>query len=179
MKLSKVKKVCTDAQQLRVVATLGEGNNLVSQWVGTQDALYPVEGLTVSEEMLQVLWELSPAQINAIEEHPVHHAPEFLRSLPGLVEKDSVKPICIAQVMGYQAMKCGEQGVVFVDPDKLRPCGDWRQFVIHYDNAGPWVVVYDDGKLNAVVRPVDNEKAMQLLAIAKVVAGRKVEARVE
>lgn len=39
--------------------------------------------------------------------------------------------------------------------------------------------MYDDGKLNAVVRPVDNEKAMQLLAIAKVVAGRKVEARVE
>lgn len=137
MKLSKVKKVCTDAQQLRVVDTLGEGNNLVSQWVGTQDALYPVEGLTVSEEMLQVLWELSPAQINAIEEHPVHHDPEFLRSLPGLVDKDSVEPICIAQVMGYQAMKCGEQGVLFVDPGKLRPCGDWRQFVIHYDDKEP------------------------------------------
>lgn len=177
MKLSKIKKVCTDALQLRVVDTCGHGNNMVHQWVGTQEALYPVEGMTLSEEMLKVLWELSDKQVAAIEEAPVYHDPEFLLDLPGLIDKDNAERITLGQVADYGALMYGEDGVVFVDPALMRPCGTWRQFVIVHDDKGPWVVVYDDGKLDAVVRPVNNELAGHLMAIAKAVAGRTVEER--
>lgn len=178
MKLSKIKKVCTEALQLRVVDTIGNSNNLVMQWVETQDALYPVEGLRVDEEMLQVLWELSDKTMEAMAQAPVHHDPEFLMELPGLIDKEKAESITLGKVMEYGAMKCGD-GVIFMDPAKLKPCGDWLQFVVVEDADGPWVSVYSDSKLAGLVRPVKNELAEHLLAIAKAVAGRDVVRRKE
>lgn len=178
MKLSKIKRVCTDALQLRVVDTIGNSNNLVMQWVGTQEALYPVEGVTVNEEMLQVLWELSDKMMDAMAAAPVHHDPDMLMELPGLIDKEKAESITIGKVMDYGAMKCGN-GVIFVDPALLKPCGEWLQFVIVEDADGPWVSAYSDGKLAGLVRPVKNELAEHLLAIAKAVAGRGVVRRGE
>lgn len=178
MKLSKIKRVCVDAGQLRVVDTIGNSNNLVMQWVGTKEALYPVEGVTVNEEMLQVLWELSDKTMEAMAAAPVHHDPDLLMELPGLIDKEKVESITIGKMMDYGAMKCGD-GVIFVDPAMLKPCGDWLQFVIVEDEEGPWVSVYSDGKLAGLVRPVRNELAGHLLAIAQAVAGRDVVRRAE
>ena len=173
MKLSKVKKVCTDAGQMCVVNTTGAGNNLVQQWVGTQDALYPLRDVMVTEGMLKMLWELSPVQIAAMEEAPVKHDEEFLRELDGQIDTDSAEPICLCTVMGMWAMKCGD-GVVFVDPDMLKPCGEWRNYVIVRDDEGPWVAVYHQGVLDGLVRPVKDDRAEALLAAARVAAQREI-----
>lgn len=57
MKLSKVKRVCCNARQMAVINANGE-NNMITQWVGTDTAMYPLIDMRVSKEQLQKLWEL-------------------------------------------------------------------------------------------------------------------------
>lgn len=177
MKLSKVKKICTDAGQLCVMDAPGK-NNLVYQWVGTQDAMYPVEGLHVDREMLVKLWECSPKQAAAFEECPVLHDAELLQGLPGMIDTDKVNHLGLCEVMGKVAMKCGD-GVIFIDPELLKPCGEFRNFVIVEDRTGPWVAVYAKGVLDGLVRPVSNDMANHLMACVRSVAKRDVVERVE
>lgn len=172
MKLSKVKKVCTDAGQLGVINVGGPGNNLVQQWVGTQEAIYPLDGITVTEEMLQRLWELSPAQIAKMAESPVMHDRKLLNELPGMIDKNTVEYISLGEVMGMLALKCRD-GVIFVDPALLRPCGEWRNYVIVEDEQGPWVAVYNDGVLDGLVRPEKAKEAMMLHTCARSIAARE------
>lgn len=172
MKLSKVKKVCTDAGQLGVINVGGPSNNLVQQWVGTQEAIYPLDGITVTEEMLQRLWELSPTQIAKMAESPVALDAELMNELPGMIDKNTVEYISLGEVLGMLALKCGE-GVIFVDQALLRPCGRWRNYVIVKDEQGPWVAVYNDGVLDGLVRPVKEKEAMRLHACARSIAARE------
>lgn len=177
MKLSKVKKICTDAGQLCVMDAPGR-NNLVCQWVGTQDAMYPVEGLRVDKEMLVKLWECSPKQAASFEECAVVHDEDLLKDLPGMIDTDNVETLSICKIMDMVAMKCGD-GVIFLNPALLKPCGEYRNYLIVEDRTGPWVAVYDKGVLDGLVRPVDNKLAHHLMAFAKSVVERNVVERVE
>ena len=61
VKLSKIKKVCMRDKQVRLY-TANAPQNMVMQWLGVDQALYPVEGVRLSMDMLAVIWKLGAKQ---------------------------------------------------------------------------------------------------------------------
>ena len=61
VKLSKIKKVCLRDKQVRIY-TANTPQNMVMQWLGVDQALYPVEGVRLTMDMLAVIWELGARQ---------------------------------------------------------------------------------------------------------------------
>ena len=61
VKLSKIKKVCMRDKQVRLY-TANAPQNMVMQWLGVDQALYPVEGVRLSMDMLGVDQALYPVE---------------------------------------------------------------------------------------------------------------------
>lgn len=49
MKITKIKKLCVEACMCMIYDT-----NESRQWIGTQDAIYPVDGLKIDEQNVKV-----------------------------------------------------------------------------------------------------------------------------
>lgn len=164
MKLGKVKKICTAAEQLCVL-DLPYTENMVLQWVGTADAMYPMRQLQLSREQLQQVWELGEGMVNAMEMHPVTHDEELFAHVPGQMAMEDTEPLVVAEVNGYWALRCGEKNMLFVVKELFAPClgGGPVRLNLELDANGDWwVAIYVDGVLDGLVRPVDGRKAATL-----------------
>lgn len=80
MKLSKVKKVCMDAGQI-IVKKADTGID-INTWIGTNDALYPVRGLTMNAGLAIRIWEIEQkkmAEIDILEDTEEDEVPTLIR----------------------------------------------------------------------------------------------------
>lgn len=164
MKLGKVKKICSAAEQLCVL-DLEHTDNMVLQWVGTAEAMYPMRTLQLSREQLQQVWELSDGMVQAMEMNPVTHETELFESVPGQMTMEETAPLTVAEVNGYWALRCGERAMIFVERELFTPClgGGPVRLNLEMDVHGDWwVAIYVDGVLDGLVRPVDGRKAATL-----------------
>lgn len=174
MRLAKVKRVCTAAEQLCVM-DVEQSDNMVTRWVGTHDAMHPMRTLLLTQEQLQQVWELSTSMIASMEEHPVTQDPALFERVAGAIDKDGAEPLTMAHINGYWALRGGDTAVLFVREDLVRPClGDGRiQLMLENDNAGDWwVAIYQEGVLDGLVRVADAETANRLHEIIRHMAGR-------
>lgn len=151
MKLSKVKRICVAAGQLCVIPT-EEPVNMAQQWVGTEEAMYPMYDVAVSRRALQSLWELSTATVQAMDEDPVMHDVQVLDATPGQIDTAGKTDKAIVKIGGYVAIEHGE-GLVLINEELLAPCGLNRSFVVEQRRDGVWVAVYVGGMLDAMIRP--------------------------
>ena len=175
MKLGKVKKICTAAEQLCVL-DLDYTENLVLQWVGTHEAMYPMRTLQLSREQLQQVWELSEGMVTEMEQHPVTHDPHLFEQVPGQIARDQAEPLAISEFNGYWALKCGESGILFVKKELFAPCmgAGHINLALEMDESGDWwVAIYADGVLDGLVRPVEGRKAEALHKTLVAMAERK------
>lgn len=65
MKLSKVKKVCMEAGQI-IVKKADTGID-INTWIGTNNALYPVRGLSMNAEVAIKIWEIEQKKLMEFE----------------------------------------------------------------------------------------------------------------
>lgn len=175
MKLGKVKKICMAAEQLCVL-DLGYTENMVLQWIGTAEAMYPMRMLQLSREQLQQVWELSEGMITAMETHPVEHEAELFEQVPSQIDRDHAEPLTMAEFNGYWALRCGESGIMFVQKEYFAPCmgaGPINLMLEMDEHEDWWVAIYVDGVLDGLVRPVEAKKARALHKTLQAMAGRK------
>jgi len=175
MKLGKVKKICMAAEQLCVL-DLGYTENMVLQWIGTAEAMYPMRTLQLSREQLQQVWELSEGMITAMETHPVEHEAELFEQVPSQIDRDHAEPLTMAEFNGYWALRCGESGIMFVQKEYFAPCmgaGPINLMLEMDEHEDWWVAIYVDGVLDGLVRPVEAKKAKALHKTLRAMAERK------
>lgn len=170
VKLSKIKRVCLQANQVRLY-TVEAPSNMVLQWLGVDGALYPVEGVHLTMDMLAVIWELTAKKRDELEvqEMTLQTAvdtglmkeadAEILRTAPALVDVSAMEYIGIARIFDHAALRLDEDRMVLVEDGRCRPCwyGSTRYEIVR--GAGIRVLVYTDGQLSGVITPADSGSA--------------------
>lgn len=150
MKLSKVKKVCCQARQMDVVNTSG-ANNMITQWVGTDAAMYPLIDMRVQKEQLQRPWELTEKTITEMEQVPVAVWANELDEADAQIDIATVPRIALCNIDGYEVLVPEGSGLKYIPGNYLKPLDGKLDYM---PLASGWVAVYEDGVLGAMVRPV-------------------------
>ena len=165
MKLSKVKKVCMDTGYI-IVKKLDKGID-ISTWIGTNSALYPVRGMTMSAALAVRIWEIEQKKLKDIEiledtegaEAPTLITQEALEWVDFLIDPltpDNAEEypglLKIATIDGYILLADREEnrGLVFRE-DKLAPVEGTNLSFMPVENSPNMIAVYGDGELQAVI----------------------------
>lgn len=166
MKLSKVKRACCQARQLGLIDT-GTGNNMAVQWVGTDAAMYPLQGMQVFRRQLEKLWELGENVINDMQQAPVTAEACDLEKPAGQIDLDSVPRVHLCNLDGWEVLAPMSGGLMYIQEGLLRPLDGKLDFV---PMPSGWVAVYEDGVLGAMVRPVEGKWRGPLDAMVRTMA---------
>lgn len=166
MKLSKVKKLVLNYEQLRI-ARADTGID-VQTWIGVDMAMYPVHELVVTPMLMARIWELNEKQIHSLNisdgyagntentESVLLSAGE-LEELPMLGEAEGGEPNLerVCQMDKDIILMNSRTGkAVFFSADLLGPVEGSR---IQYfaEDGSNIVAVYSDGKLEAAIYASD------------------------
>lgn len=187
MRLSKVKKVCMDAGQIRIL-TADNSCNMVVQWIGTDAALYPVEGLVLDLKTLLAIWEIDSKKAGEIDMAEGSYADmvdrgllteadaRLLRMVAGSIDTNEAPLLGLGEVNGCKALACGEEQMIFLPPGTLTPC--FKHGGINFDvivqDGGARVAVYGGGSLIGLLWPLDSARAEGLHGIIRNMAEREV-----
>lgn len=184
VKLSKIKKVCMADGQIRLY-NVDSPENMILQWLGVDGAMYPVEGVRLTLDMLAVIWEMDAAKIKGMDavemdlEDAVNASlvdpmdAECMRITPAWVDMESVPDICMARVFDTQAIKLESGRMTLLADAYCRPCRDGKTDyeIVRKDRL--LAAVYTDGKLSGLIRPVSNRTAVMANAMLKSLAARE------
>lgn len=181
VKLSKIKRLCLNRGQIRLY-TADRPQNMIMQWLGIDGALYPVEGVTLTMDLLAVVWELS-ASVRGnldVQEMSIGDAVEngllgsedaaILQCAAGMVDMAAMERIRLGRVFDHVALALGEDGMMLVPESVCAPCwwGDTAYEITRGETTQ--VLVYTDGQLSGVVRPADEKAAAVAEATLKTLA---------
>lgn len=167
MRLSKIKSVCRACKQIRLVTADEFVDNMVTQWIGVDGALYPVTGTLLNLPTLGAVWELGDklADFDAAEGRYTEMVErgllepldaEVLRRVPLQVDAAGMPEIQMGEINGYLGMADGPELICYLKEWLLEPCrGMGRLGYDHVGGAGDaqWVAVYADGVLVGLIRP--------------------------
>lgn len=193
MKLSRIKKACMDEGVIRLYSVEAPGN-AVFQWLGTDGALYAVEGCELTLTTLMAIWEIDSkkaANMDMVEDTLrgaverrllTDRDADILAGAPAMIDSMSAPPLVMAHIGCYWAMKFGEDHVMFASENNFAPCIGKHIVAmdIHADDATgepAWIAVYADGKLCGMVRPTSKIEAERLLELVREVARREKAGR--
>ncbi len=176
MKLQAIKRVCKDAETFCVIDSKQGG-----QWVGDGAAFYPVEGIRLSEDNIQAVFDLSEKQVREYA----------IRSMANDDDVYGLEP-----VTGEEIPACMEPGqyilhseavyrvllvdgrVALINESYMRPArtkDDVYRFAVRHTRAGQMVIaVYVDMLASALITPVSQALAERMLAELTNVTGRTV-----
>ena len=165
MKLSKVKKVCTDSGEI-VVKRANCGLDITT-WIGTNSAMYPIRGMTMNTALAVRIWEIEAKKLHDMRIQEDTEDDEAmtlimqvdLRSFEFLIdpltnEGEEAYPGLrkIATIDGYilLADRDTKEGWVFRE-DKLGPVeGNGLMYIPLAKGEGK-IAVYGSGQLEAVI----------------------------
>lgn len=181
VKLSKIKRVCTREQQVRLY-TVRDNQNMIWQWLGVNDALYPVEGVKLTLNMLCMIWELGDSASktwdmlemdleDAVQSGLVDpEDAENLRHTPAMVDKATIPNIRMARVFDAQAIRLESGRMTLLPDSRCAPCwyGPVEYMLIREDRLT--VAAYTDGVLSGIIRPVGYKVAAVANATLKALA---------
>lgn len=186
MRLSKIKSVCKACKQIRLLTADEFVDNMVTQWLGVDGALYPVTGTLLNLPTLGAVWELGDklADMDAAEGRYTDMVvrgllepwdAEVLRRVPLQVDAASMPEIQMGEINGYLGMADGPELILYIKEWLLEPCrGMGRLGYDHVGGAGnaQWVAVYADGTLVGLIRPETQGVADVVSKGLKAMAGR-------
>ena len=167
MKLSKIKSVCKACKQIRLLTADDFVDNMVTQWLGVDGALYPVTGTLLNLPTLGAVWELGDRllEMDAAEGRYTDMVErglldqwdaEELRRVPMQVDTKGMPEIQMGEYNGYLGMADGPELICYIKEWLLEPCrGIGRLGYETVSGAGKaqWVAVYADGTLVGLIRP--------------------------
>ena len=165
MKLSKVKKVCTDSGEI-VVKRANCGLDITT-WIGTNSAMYPVRGMTMNTALAVRIWEIEAKKLNDMrieEDTEDSEAPTLIDRLDLESFEFLVDPLTnegeekypgltkIATIDGriLLADRDTKEGWVFRE-DKLGPVEGNGLLYIPLAKGDGRIAVYGSGQLEAVI----------------------------
>lgn len=167
MRLSKIKSVCRACKQIRLLTADEFVDNMVTQWLGVDGALYPVTGTLLNLPTLGAVWELGDRllEMDAAEGRYTDMVErglleqwdaEALRRVPMQVDTKGMPEIQMGEYNGYLGMAVGPELICYIKEWLLEPCrGMGRLGYEMVSGAGnaQWVAVYADGTLVGLIRP--------------------------
>lgn len=186
MRLNAIKQVCKAARQIRLLTADGDIRNMVTQWIGTDKALYPVRGLTLDLKVLSVIWELDPKKADydmaegefadmvdrgLLADADAH----LLRSVPASIDVEKAPRLGIGELNGYKALAVDDDKMLFLPSGSLEPCykqGGWNFDIVRGDSRR--VAVYGRDNLIAVLSPVTTPDVEGLAGILRCMAAREI-----
>ena len=157
MKLSAIKRVCMDAKQFCIY---DEEDG--TQWIGTQNAAYPVGGELFSEANIAEIFDLTEKQSSKVEVRREMWETSYMRPVAKAVGIDRARmtpglPVCYVGEMMQPLAYRGELYLVLVRDIKAA-ASNGREYLDYYmdeDAQGEPLVIISDGMLDAgVVRPL-------------------------
>lgn len=187
MRLSKIKGVCKACKQIRLLTADEFVDNMVTQWIGVDGALYPVTGTLLNLPTLGAVWELGDklADMDAAEGRYTEMVErgllepldaEVLRRVPLQVDAASMPEIQMGEINGYLGMADGPELICYLKEWLLEPCrGMGRLGYDHVGGAGnaQWIAVYADGVLVGLIRPETHGVADVISKGLKAMAARE------
>jgi len=158
MNLNKIKRLC-----------LGEGKCLIvedrhgGQWIGVEDALYPVTGLRLDEQSLKIIWQLTDKQANEMEFEARSDLEGFLDVGMVLDEGQAqVMDKAIINHMHFMGPEMDEGRVLMVREDYLEPAwvkGEWTRYQLKETQCGSVLAMYCGLMVSGVVKPAGEKEA--------------------
>lgn len=153
MKITKIKALCKEGKAVQILET-GD----VRQWIGTKDAIYPADGLTITRESLPSLFdmpdvnkvlEVSCDDLCASDLNPIVRFEEWPQMGSGM-------PVVY---LGKTLIPLGEGGRIYlVRADMVKAAESTKGYLIFRkaENAkGEPLIVIDDGMLcTGIIRPL-------------------------
>lgn len=185
MRLNKIRQVCKAAGQVYVITADGMVGNMVTQWIGTARALYPVVGLNLDLRTLMLLWEMDPVK-SGLDAHEGTMADmvergllededaQLLRHVPAKIDADNAPLIGLGEINGYKALACGDEAMCFLQGWLLDPC--FKQGNIRLEimaGAGRRVAVYAGDSIVGVLWPAEESTSRALGGILSAMARRE------
>ena len=166
MKLSAIKRVCMDAKQFCIY---DEEDG--TQWIGTQDAAYPVGGELFSEANIAEIFDLTPKQEEKVEVRRMDWETSDLICREDIVGVGMAKMAQGLQVyyVGTMMQTLAYRGRLYlVRAMDIKAAGvsdrGYLDYYMDEDDAGNPLVVISDGMIVAgVVRPLDREISKGML----------------
>lgn len=165
MKLSKVKKVCMNDEEI-VIKRADTGLD-VRTWIGTNWAQYPVRGLIMTAEMAERIWEIEPkkiAEMAILEDMGENEAVtmitradlEKVAFLGDAIERDDEQ-----EAPGLAEVATVNNWLILMDrktkkawltrTDRLAPVENKKRIYIPVEVNRNLIAVYADGMLEAVL----------------------------
>lgn len=192
MKLSRIKKLCMNEKTIRLYSVQAP-SNAVMQWLGTDKALYAVEGGMLTLAMLKQLWEISPEKetkfdladdtLEGAVERKLLAADDivYLSAIPAMIDTANAPKLGLAEINGYKAIAAAADRVTFAEERLFEPCyGKWdTTFEVHMDGelGTTWVAVYTDGTISGMIRATNDLTTTWLHKVVKAIAGREPSSR--
>lgn len=179
MRIGKIKKVCKDAETCRIATTEGY-NNMITQWVGTTRAMYPVRGMKVDYDMLQVIWEIAPDKWRLMISDAEYYD-ERLDNVSAEIDIKSAPDNFVAEVNGYfvygDEKENGLYSMWMVEKNLLDPCYDGKKS-LHVIRIGQYMAaVYCGSLLAGVVAVASDEHCGNIARICEKIAEMEVNVK--
>lgn len=170
MKLGKIKNVVKRDKHAAIINTKPD-NNLISQWIGSHRALYPVRGIRLEHTMMPVLWEMQPYEYETMMCDDVEATTDALEMAASAIDEDTAPKNFVANINGYMVIGSVQSKedewaglcdtvAYMVDERLLEPCRDGNKY-LHmlpvYCNDEPWVLVYSGSELAGLVKAENDD----------------------
>lgn len=167
MKITQIKKLCVEAHMCMIWETGGD-----RQWIGTPDAIYPVDGMKIDKQNVKVIFDMPDADNKmdiGVEEivmcELVPDDSEINYELERWKEMSCGIPIVYLGEKLYPLVH--EDGILFVRADFVSPAirkNDYLVFKMTYNGFGhPLVMIGNGLETTGIVRPVPMKEAENLL----------------
>ncbi|MGN0761773.1 MAG: hypothetical protein ACI4MK_00220 [Aristaeellaceae bacterium] len=167
MRLSKIKSVCRACKQIRLLTADEFVDNMVTQWIGVDGALYPVTGTLLNLPTLGAVWELgdrledwdaAEGRYTEMVERGLLTTLEadVLRRVPLQVDAANMPEIQMGEYNGYLGMAVGPELICYLKEWLLEPCrgmGRLGYDMVSGAGSAQWVAVYAGGTLAGLIRP--------------------------
>lgn len=173
MNLSRIKKLCLNENKCLIVTDRHGG-----QWIGVEEALFPVIGLKVDEKSLRVIWQLSDKQAGEM-------AFERREDLEGFLDAGMVLDEAQAQMISGAVINgiifFGAEGdggrVLMVKEELLAPAwvkGEWTRYQLKLTRDGAVLVTFCGLMITGVVKPMGEKACQQIQDALAGLAGKSL-----
>ena len=168
MKITHIKKLCVDAHMCMIYEA-----NEQRQWIGTQEAIYQVDEITLSKGSIKTLFDMPDADrkmeigVEDIWRSELIPCDEEIDiELEGWAELHCMNPLYYSGEKVYP-LTCENGAILFVREDYVKPAirkNDYLVFKMARNRFGhPLVVIGNSTLVTGIVRPIPKKGAAELV----------------
>ena len=163
MNINAIKRNCKAASQAVILDSLSGG-----QWITNGTTAWLVEGLRMTVEAVEALFNLTNKQKNdmAIVEKPTSDPRFCFTTYEGEEDAEEAGAVLYRDAVYIGLNSRG--GMLFIPFEPIRHIKEkYRHYAVRWRNDRPMVAVYEDMFCAALVMPLDNRSAGEMRDIAR------------